>query len=287
MKIEIIVAGDYNIAHKEIDIHDPKGNKKSSGFLPEERAWMDHFLDNGWVDSFRKIHPESTGAYSWLNGRIKSLKVLGYADCRGDVKSNIILSTKRAQFIASNLVTLGVVGPDFKIEVVGNGELPCIGVEEFGNSKDRRVDVIMTYEVINEIEGTDVPVDPMQQMIETGRLELVGVNFQPGLRYFLPGVEAVLDAFAESLKKMPNIKIELQGHICCHGKQGDGMDIETGMENLSVMRAKEVHDYLIAKGVDKKRLVYKGLGNNFPKVWPEMSNADQIANRRVEAVVWE
>ncbi len=223
----------------------------------------------------------------WLNGRIKSLKVLGYADCRGDVKSNIILSTKRAQFIASNLVTLGVVGPDFKIEVVGNGELPCIGVEEFGNSKDRRVDVIMTYEVINEIEGTDVPVDPMQQMIETGRLELVGVNFQPGLRYFLPGVEAVLDAFAESLKKMPNIKIELQGHICCHGKQGDGMDIETGMENLSVMRAKEVHDYLIAKGVDKKRLVYKGLGNNFPKVWPEMSNADQIANRRVEAVVWE
>lgn len=223
----------------------------------------------------------------WLNGRIKSLKVLGYADCRGDVKSNIILSTKRAQFIASNLVTLGVVGPDFKIEVVGNGELPCIGVEEFGNSKDRRVDVIMTYEVINEIEGTEVPVDPMQQMIETGRLELVGVNFQPGLRYFLPGVEAVLDAFAESLKKMPNIKIELQGHICCHGKQGDGMDIETGMENLSVMRAKEVHDYLIAKGVDKKRLVYKGLGNNFPKVWPEMSNADQIANRRVEAVVWE
>ncbi len=223
----------------------------------------------------------------WLNGRIKSLKVLGYADCRGDVKSNIILSTKRAQFIASNLVTLGVVGPDFKIEVVGNGELPCIGVEEFGNRKDRRVDVIMTYEVINEIEGTEVPVDPMQQMIETGRLELVGVNFQPGLRYFLPGVEAVLDAFAESLKKMPNIKIELQGHICCHGKQGDGMDIETGMENLSVMRAKEVHDYLIAKGVDKKRLVYKGLGNNFPKVWPEMSNADQIANRRVEAVVWE
>jgi outer membrane protein OmpA-like peptidoglycan-associated protein len=103
----------------------------------------------------------------------------------------------------------------------------------------------------------------------------------------LPGVETVLDAFAESLKKMPDVKIELQGHICCHGKQGDGLDIETGMENLSVMRAKEVHDYLIAKGVDKKRLVYKGLGNNFPKVWPEMSNADQVANRRVEAVIWE
>jgi exonuclease III len=49
--------GDYNIAHKEIDIHDPKGNKKSSGFLPEERAWMDSFLQNDWIDSFRELNP--------------------------------------------------------------------------------------------------------------------------------------------------------------------------------------------------------------------------------------
>ena len=61
----IIVAGDYNIAHQDMDIHDPKGNKKSSGFLPEERAWMDTFLANGWVDSFRHTHPEEVGAYSW------------------------------------------------------------------------------------------------------------------------------------------------------------------------------------------------------------------------------
>ena len=52
----IIVAGDYNIAHQAIDIHDPKGNKKSSGFLPEERAWMDQLLANNWVDSFRYIN---------------------------------------------------------------------------------------------------------------------------------------------------------------------------------------------------------------------------------------
>ncbi|MEN9333335.1 MAG: Inner rane lipoprotein YiaD precursor [Bacteroidota bacterium] len=223
----------------------------------------------------------------WLNGRIKSLKVVGYADCRGDVKSNIELSRKRAKFIATNLVTLGVVDHDFKIEVVGNGELPCRGEEELEMSSDRRVDVVMTYEVIAEAEGDEAPDAPMQQMIETGRLELIGVNFQPGMRYFLPGVEEVLNAFAESLKKSPEIKIELQGHICCHGKQGDGQDIETGLDNLSVMRAKEVYDFLIAKGIDKARLRYKGMGNAFPKVWPEMSNADQIANRRVEAVLWE
>ena len=78
LKIErpqIIVAGDYNIAHKEMDIHDPKGNKKSSGFLPEERAWMDQFLNSGWVDSFRVIHPEATGAYSWWSQRFPSVRL--------------------------------------------------------------------------------------------------------------------------------------------------------------------------------------------------------------------
>ncbi len=219
----------------------------------------------------------------WLNGRIKSIEVIGYADCHGDADKNLILSRNRAFFITKKIVELGVVSADFPVEYTAHGELPCGGYGDFTDREARRVDVVMTYET----SARETPYEPIKQMMETGRLELVGVNFQPGLRYFLPGVETILDAFAESLKKMPNIKIELQGHICCHGKQGDGVDIETGMENLSVMRAKEVHDYLIAKGVDKKRLVYKGLGNNFPKVWPEMSNADQVANRRVEAVIWE
>ena len=49
----LILCGDYNIAHQEIDIHDPKGNKNSSGFLPAERAWMDQFFASGWVDCFQ------------------------------------------------------------------------------------------------------------------------------------------------------------------------------------------------------------------------------------------
>lgn len=48
---QLIITGDYNIAHTAIDIHDPKGNKNSSGFLPEERAWMDKFLSSGFVDT--------------------------------------------------------------------------------------------------------------------------------------------------------------------------------------------------------------------------------------------
>lgn len=72
---KLIITGDYNIAHEAIDIHDPKGNKKSSGFLPEEREWMTKFLGNGWVDSFRHLHPETTGAYSWWSQRFPSVRL--------------------------------------------------------------------------------------------------------------------------------------------------------------------------------------------------------------------
>jgi len=64
----LIVVGDYNIAHTEIDIHDPVRNKKSSGFLPEEREWMKEWFDSGFVDTFRYARPEQV-QYSWWSYR--------------------------------------------------------------------------------------------------------------------------------------------------------------------------------------------------------------------------
>jgi exodeoxyribonuclease III len=61
----IVVVGDYNVAHREIDIYDPKGLSGESGFLPEERAWFDSFLEMGFVDTFRHFHPDEPDRYTW------------------------------------------------------------------------------------------------------------------------------------------------------------------------------------------------------------------------------
>jgi len=64
----LIIVGDYNIAHQEIDIHNPKANKNTTGFLPEERAWMDQWFASGFTDAFRFKNPE-TVEYSWWSYR--------------------------------------------------------------------------------------------------------------------------------------------------------------------------------------------------------------------------
>jgi exodeoxyribonuclease-3 len=64
----LVIVGDYNICHTEIDIHNPKGLSKTSGFLPEERQWIDGFINNGFIDSFRHFNKEPH-QYSWWSYR--------------------------------------------------------------------------------------------------------------------------------------------------------------------------------------------------------------------------
>ncbi|MFZ4679195.1 MAG: exodeoxyribonuclease III [Flavobacterium sp.] len=64
----IIICGDYNICHEAIDIHDPIRNKTVSGFLPEERAWLDKFIKRGFIDTFRVFNKEPNN-YSWWSYR--------------------------------------------------------------------------------------------------------------------------------------------------------------------------------------------------------------------------
>jgi exodeoxyribonuclease-3 len=69
---KIIVCGDFNTAHKEIDLARPKQNQKRSGFLPEEREWIDKLISHGFIDIFREYHPEEAEHYTYWDQRTRA-----------------------------------------------------------------------------------------------------------------------------------------------------------------------------------------------------------------------
>jgi exodeoxyribonuclease-3 len=67
----IILTGDFNTAHNDIDLKNPKENQKTSGFMPEERAWIDKYLEHGFVDAYRVLYPEKV-EYTWWTYRFRA-----------------------------------------------------------------------------------------------------------------------------------------------------------------------------------------------------------------------
>ena len=97
---DLIISGDYNICHKPIDIHNPKSNANSSGFLPAERDWMEKFINNGFVDSFRHFNSEPH-QYTWWSYRAGArAKNLGWRIDYHLISDSLKSRLKRATILA-------------------------------------------------------------------------------------------------------------------------------------------------------------------------------------------
>ena len=97
---KIIVVGDYNVAHKSIDVFDPVRLSKESGFLPEEQAWFGQFLELGFVDCFRHFYPSEKDRYSWWSYR--ELARVGNRGWRIDyicITANLLPALRSAQIL--------------------------------------------------------------------------------------------------------------------------------------------------------------------------------------------
>lgn len=95
----LIISGDYNICHQAIDIHNPKVNKNSSGFLPEEREWISQFIDSGFIDSFRHLNKDPHH-YSWWSYRANArAKNLGWRIDYNMLSTPLLPKLKRSQIL--------------------------------------------------------------------------------------------------------------------------------------------------------------------------------------------
>ncbi|GAA0723872.1 exodeoxyribonuclease III [Clostridium malenominatum] len=96
---KLIICGDYNTAHREVDIKNAKANEKTSGFLPIERAWIDKFISNGYTDVYRHFNPEKI-EYSWWSYRFKAReRNTGWRIDYFFVSNNLLDSIKDARIL--------------------------------------------------------------------------------------------------------------------------------------------------------------------------------------------
>ena len=111
-KKPVIYCGDLNVAHQEIDIKNPKSNRRNAGFTDEERGKMTALLESGFADTFRRLHPDAAGRYSWWSYRFNARK--NNAGWRIDY------------FIVSERLMERVKGADIWHEVLGSDHCPVV-----------------------------------------------------------------------------------------------------------------------------------------------------------------
>lgn len=118
----VVVCGDLNVAHKEIDLKNPKSNRRNAGFTDEERAQFQNLLDSGFVDSFRYFYPDRTDIYSWWSYRFKAREK--NAGWRIDY------------FVVSERLKEQLVGADIHTSVLGSDHCPVQVEINFPNHEE-------------------------------------------------------------------------------------------------------------------------------------------------------
>ncbi len=117
-KKPVIVCGDLNVAHKEIDLKNPKNNRRNAGFTDEEREKISNLLNDGFTDTFRKLYPDKEGIYSWWSYRFKAREK--NAGWRIDY------------FLVSDRISDKIKAADIRTDIYGSDHCPVVlELEEF------------------------------------------------------------------------------------------------------------------------------------------------------------
>lgn len=235
-----------------------------------------------------------------------SVSIYGHTDQLGSCTYNDKLSLQRARAVKNYLTAKGLDASTIKV-LKGFGEaLPVMNkLDEVSRQANRRVVIITEF----SIASTDSPVDTTPQAKiqvpktdtfstksrkdltekikdsttkEGQNIILKNIHFYGGRHIFLPQSYPALMELYNAMKDISTLEIEIHGHICCMDGPRDGLDIDTGEPFLSYNRARAVYEWLVKKGINPKRIKYKGFGHKFPIIPVETSEEERTINRRVE-----
>jgi len=253
-------------------------------------------------------HKNTLDSLSRLLSDTATVHIWGFADYLGRRDSNYILSKARAETVKIYLLNLHSGNRSIVADGKGQVDAATKNFTPLGQPLNRRVDIIIAKPakkmkiaavplkepviIKKDIIPAKRPDDSVYSRINNLPKMNVGdsvsfkeLTFIPGRHFLRQASIYYMVALKDCLKANPNLKIEIQGHICCQFDGKDGLDFDSNKNNLSLARAKFIYDYLVDEKISPDRLRYKGLGSKEPKVYPEMSARDQDQNRRVVIVL--
>jgi outer membrane protein OmpA-like peptidoglycan-associated protein len=214
----------------------------------------------------------------------------GHCDSVGSKEYNINLSNKRANEIKKLLVQNGVSKTAIKTCIGYGKEKPLNkNATEFERQLNRRVVVtifenenlskIMPVEKINDKEKPSIK----NQVLSIGKnIVLENLLFIGGRHIVRPESKEILEELFDLMDGNPTLEIEIQGHVCCTLDEPDGFDWDEGTHNLSENRAKAVYQFLIKKGINGNRMIFKGYGGTQKINEDESTEELKSENRRVQ-----
>ena len=217
---------------------------------------------------------------------IEKISIYGFTDDRGSDSYNLTLSQNRANTI-KEIFSNNEFDESVITNVDGKGKLLVKLVEkqnvDEARSLNRKVQIIVKPYFPPRIEvkpeKKDVATILKGELKAGDKIKLDNILFQTGYSDVLEDSKETLEEIAEVLVERKDIYFTIQGHVCCTQYSRDAIDRKTKKRNLSVARAKFVYDYLVKKGVDKKRMKYVGLRRKFPL------GGDPKYDRRVEILI--
>jgi outer membrane protein OmpA-like peptidoglycan-associated protein len=229
----------------------------------------------------------------------QAIQIIGYADAVGSDSFNLHLSRERAANVKAWLIQSGFRDENITL-VIGKGESEAkVKDRPGGNLADRHVDIVRSFlkptvtKQLPAIKARPAPVHATGLLkasatdisaVPVGEtLLLDNIYFYAGRHIVRQESDKALAALVDALKANPDIKIRIEGHVCCVPSSAlDAIDDDTGREELSVNRAAVIRQYLIDHGIEKERLSFIGFGHRHPLVPVEHDEEEANKNRRVE-----